>query len=113
MTDSRRGACRTISCALFGLYIFIAAFIYLSFVGRFSLLTANCACASAFITTSALLVLLVGAFPFLSHSVLEQRNSAFDIDALHASNMKVRSLTPALCDPRGIALSGIRKIFQN
>jgi hypothetical protein len=85
--------CRTISCALLGLYVFIAAFIYLSFLARFSSVVTNCPCASSFITLSALLVLLIGAFPFLSHSVLEQRNTAFDLDGLHASHMKVRSFT--------------------
>jgi hypothetical protein len=84
-------ACRTISCALLGLYIFVSAFIYLSFVARFSSLTTNCPCASSFIALSALLVLLVGAFPFLSHTVLIQRNNALDLDGLHASHMKVRS----------------------
>lgn len=54
------------------------------------MVTANCPCASAFILLSALLVLLVGAFPFLSHVVLQQRNAVFDIDALHASHMKAR-----------------------
>lgn len=88
-------ACRTLSSGLLGLYILIAALLYLSYIGRFAAVLANRAVASVLILLSLLIVALVGALPFLSTAVLDTRNSLYDLDEVHRGHMAFLSAMAA------------------
>lgn len=87
--------CRTLSAGLLGLYILIAALLYVSYLGRFAALLTNRAVASVLILLSLLIVAIIGALPFLSTAILDTRNTTFDLDELHRGHMAFLSAMAA------------------
>jgi hypothetical protein len=83
-----RVCCRYIACVVLGIFVLLAALIYIAHIGRFAGLVANRIIGALIVVLSALCIVAIGLTPFFASTILKTRNAEYDLRDLHAKSMR-------------------------